>query len=349
MVRIAISVEAFEAIVRTPPLGSVAVEAEANERGERLIWLEAAMADRLGAMRGPGESFSDPADRGVGRHGEKEPQRGDGGVDGPWAASWPSSPYPPAIVAAAAKLIESVGANGFSLRKLAKALGVGPTTIHFHFEGGVGSVFCALTDRNCEGFCHPGNWGGLPGLDGGGCRNRTDGHRSLASLQNEAARKPVRAIDPTEWAAFRTAADGGRAPAKRRRKHVTLDAPVSVSSEESPVIRWLMTDGRRITDPKSFLENFAMCLIEAGVDVSQITTGVPVLHPQLYSYSGLWELGGGRQAKRPQRFLSVGDPAMYAVYAFIRRSNMLIAIALKTCCRAASTESAATACLLERF
>jgi hypothetical protein len=51
----------------------------------------------------------------------------------------------------------------------------------------------------------------------------------------------------------------------------------------------------------------------------------------------------------PIRILSVGDPAMYAVYAFIRRSNMLIAIALKTCCRAASTESAATACLLERF
>jgi len=59
MVRIAISVEAFEAIARTLPLGSVAVEAEANERGERLIWLEAAMVDRLGAMRGPGESYSD--------------------------------------------------------------------------------------------------------------------------------------------------------------------------------------------------------------------------------------------------------------------------------------------------
>ena len=74
---------------------------------------------------------------------------------------------------------------------------------------------------------------------------------------------------------------------------MTLDAPVSVGSEESPVIRWLMTDGRRITDPKSFLENFAMCLIEAGVDVSRITTGVPVLHPQVYSYSGLWERGKG--------------------------------------------------------
>jgi adenylate cyclase len=74
---------------------------------------------------------------------------------------------------------------------------------------------------------------------------------------------------------------------------VTLDAPVSVISKESPVIRWLMTDGRRITDPKSFLENFALCLIEAGADISRITTGVPVLHPQLYSYSGLWERGKG--------------------------------------------------------
>jgi adenylate cyclase len=36
-----------------------------------------------------------------------------------------------------------------------------------------------------------------------------------------------------------------------------------------------------------------MRLIEAGVDVSRITTGVPVLHPQLYSYSGLWERGKG--------------------------------------------------------
>jgi hypothetical protein len=49
MIRIAISPAAFDAICATLPLGSVAVEAEANERGERLIWLEAAMVDRLGA------------------------------------------------------------------------------------------------------------------------------------------------------------------------------------------------------------------------------------------------------------------------------------------------------------
>ena len=59
MIKIAITVEAFEAIARTLPLGSVGYEAEANERGERLIWLEAAMVDRLRAMRGSGESYSD--------------------------------------------------------------------------------------------------------------------------------------------------------------------------------------------------------------------------------------------------------------------------------------------------
>jgi hypothetical protein len=37
----------------------VAVEAETNERGQRYVWLERAMADRLGAMRGPGETYSD--------------------------------------------------------------------------------------------------------------------------------------------------------------------------------------------------------------------------------------------------------------------------------------------------
>jgi len=56
-----------------------------------------------------------------------------------------------AIVTAAAELIESIGPNGFSLRKLAKALGVGPTTIHFHFEGGIGSVFGAVAQQALAG------------------------------------------------------------------------------------------------------------------------------------------------------------------------------------------------------
>jgi hypothetical protein len=59
MIHIAITAAGFEAIKATLPVGSVTCEAEVNERGERYVWLEAAMADRLGAMREPGESYSD--------------------------------------------------------------------------------------------------------------------------------------------------------------------------------------------------------------------------------------------------------------------------------------------------
>ena len=67
MIKIAITVEAFEAIARTLPLGSVGYEAEANERGERTVLLEEVWVDRLGAMRGPDESYSDAIIRIAGR------------------------------------------------------------------------------------------------------------------------------------------------------------------------------------------------------------------------------------------------------------------------------------------
>ena len=59
MIRIAISVEAFDAIARTLQFGSVGYENEINERGERLIWLDLLVLNRLRAMRAPGESYSD--------------------------------------------------------------------------------------------------------------------------------------------------------------------------------------------------------------------------------------------------------------------------------------------------
>jgi AcrR family transcriptional regulator len=61
----------------------------------------------------------------------------------------------PAIVEAAAKLIESAGVSGFSLRKLAKALGVGPTTIHFHFKGAGGGIYAAIVVRALAGVTRP--------------------------------------------------------------------------------------------------------------------------------------------------------------------------------------------------
>ena len=44
---------------------------------------------------------------------------------------------------------------GVSLRKLAKALGVGTTTIYFHFEGGVGAVSSAVAQQALAGVTRP--------------------------------------------------------------------------------------------------------------------------------------------------------------------------------------------------
>jgi adenylate cyclase len=68
---------------------------------------------------------------------------------------------------------------------------------------------------------------------------------------------------------------------------------LAARDEAHRVLRWLMTDARRRVDASEFLEAFALELRAAGVDVSRITTGVPILHPQIFSFSGLWQLGKG--------------------------------------------------------
>jgi hypothetical protein len=57
MIRIAISAEAFEAIARTLPLGSVSFESATNENGERLIWLKRAVVDGLRGLSPPAVSI----------------------------------------------------------------------------------------------------------------------------------------------------------------------------------------------------------------------------------------------------------------------------------------------------
>ena len=56
MIRIAVTEAAFEAIAATLPLAS---EPEVDAMGERVLWVDQAVADRLSAMREPGESSSD--------------------------------------------------------------------------------------------------------------------------------------------------------------------------------------------------------------------------------------------------------------------------------------------------
>jgi hypothetical protein len=59
VIRIAITQAAFDAIVTTMSLGSVGFENATDEHGQRLIWLDRVGVDRLRAMRGPGEDWSD--------------------------------------------------------------------------------------------------------------------------------------------------------------------------------------------------------------------------------------------------------------------------------------------------
>jgi hypothetical protein len=59
VIRIAITQAAYEAISATLPLGSVTVEPYYDAKGERVIWLDEVWVDRLAAMRGPSEIYSD--------------------------------------------------------------------------------------------------------------------------------------------------------------------------------------------------------------------------------------------------------------------------------------------------
>jgi adenylate cyclase len=79
------------------------------------------------------------------------------------------------------------------------------------------------------------------------------------------------------------------------------------SAETHPVIRWLLSDARRFTEPSEFLDAFARCLLDAGVAVTRVTTGVPLLHPQIASFSGLWQLGKGVSERRYHAISSTMD------------------------------------------
>jgi hypothetical protein len=59
MIRIAVTAEAFDAIAKNLPLGSVAYEGQPNEKGEWVVFLDDRMADKLWVMHQPGEGYSE--------------------------------------------------------------------------------------------------------------------------------------------------------------------------------------------------------------------------------------------------------------------------------------------------
>jgi adenylate cyclase len=60
-----------------------------------------------------------------------------------------------------------------------------------------------------------------------------------------------------------------------------------------PAHALLLTDARRISDPKAFLAALAEQFLIHGIKVARLTTGVPILHPHVDSYGARWELDKG--------------------------------------------------------
>jgi hypothetical protein len=67
LTRIAVSAHAYRAINATLPAGSTVYPPERNDRGQYLLWLSEADANRLAALRRRGESYSDA----VSNHGQE--------------------------------------------------------------------------------------------------------------------------------------------------------------------------------------------------------------------------------------------------------------------------------------
>jgi adenylate cyclase len=58
-----------------------------------------------------------------------------------------------------------------------------------------------------------------------------------------------------------------------------------------PVLAWLQSEGVRYRETLPFVDALAQKLLEAGVDLSRMTTGIHILHPQIDASSCLWQRG----------------------------------------------------------
>jgi adenylate cyclase len=73
----------------------------------------------------------------------------------------------------------------------------------------------------------------------------------------------------------------------------SLVANRSIDPDPAPVVAWLAGTGHAIADPLVFVDAFIDQLNAAGFDIARFTTGIPILHPQVFSWSALWRRNSG--------------------------------------------------------
>jgi adenylate cyclase len=59
--------------------------------------------------------------------------------------------------------------------------------------------------------------------------------------------------------------------------------------EIASLLAWLQGPGRRLIETEAFVEALGEQLLEIGLPIDRITTGIPMLHPQIASSSVVWE------------------------------------------------------------
>lgn len=92
-----------------------------------------------------------------------------------------------------------------------------------------------------------------------------------------------------------------------------------IETTAGQLIDWLVSEARLINDTAVLDQAIVDQLLAAGIPMSRFTTGVPSLHPQVDSFSTLWEEGEGLTF-RQFRVEDLGDTnasnnAMMTVYA----------------------------------
>lgn len=86
---------------------------------------------------------------------------------------------------------------------------------------------------------------------------------------------------------------GARKQGRARMHGPTSRAETRERFDPTPVLDWLDGEGYRVADDSAFLGGFADRVVSAGLPVDRLTTGIPILHPQILSHSYLWTPQGG--------------------------------------------------------
>jgi len=115
----------------------------------------------------------------------------------------------------------------------------------------------------------------------------------------------------------------GPLPADERGAAIGLFGPTGRWSLE-PVATWLLTRGRRITDPRAFLGGLLEQLDSAGARIDRVRVSSPTLHPQLIALGMSWTRGEDVQLWSGQHGVQLTDAYIGSPMEFVQQHQQLL-------------------------